>query len=478
VNFVFGVDFTDEFRVMLIEESTVAVESQGSQAHSQTDWITAYRLLVHEGSAVPFILTIIDTPGFGDTRGIKRDERITKQLQAFFTNKQGIQYLDAILFVTQASLARLTSTQQYVFDSVLSIFGKDIADNIMVCFTFADGQPPQTKAAIDAAGIPYAENFKFNNSATFVGPDGDDGDDFNTMFWNMGKKSMKHFFLKLALVEPTSLVMTRDTLAERDRLENALNSMQPQLAAARAKMDEFKTEAVVVNKMKAQITENKDFKYTVQTPHVVQVNLRPGETTSNCTHCNMTCHFGCPFTDDQRASCYIFGGSRRTCSVCPAACGPDRHKNMNFRIDTEIVTEQKTYGDLEKRYRDASGKRLSAEAVLNRLSCDVEGMSKVVISLIDVMRRSKNRLSQIALKPSHMDSVEYIDVMIQSEKSQGKPGFMERVQELHVLRDKVSTMMSAMKDDFDPMKQYKDDPDVKGALSTMQQESSAKCVIC
>merc|ERR1712130_57647 len=284
---------------------------------------------------------------------------------------------------------------------------------------------------------------------------------------------------KLTMTEPTSLVMTRDTLKERDLLENALNSMQPQLAKAKGKMEEFKAEAVVVQQMQAQIKSNKDFTYVIETPTVVTINLKPGETTSNCKYCSMTCHFGCPYSDAERASCFIFGGSRRTCSVCPNSCGPDQHKNMNFRFDTTMVKETRKYADLEARYKDASGKKASAEQVLQRLQKDVEGMTKIAIAMIDQMRRSKNRLAQIALKPDHMNSVEYIDMMIQAEKSEGRVGFMDRVKELQFLRSKVETMQQAMKDDFNPMKEYKEDPDVKGALESMQKgQGGAGCVIC
>jgi hypothetical protein len=82
-------------------------------------------------------LHIIDTPGFGDTRGIIRDKAIVDQIREFFTTPgdQGISFLDAVCFVTQAPLARLTPPQRYIFDAILSVFGQDIASNIYVLIT-------------------------------------------------------------------------------------------------------------------------------------------------------------------------------------------------------------------------------------------------------------------------------------------------------------------------------------------------------
>ena len=117
VNYIMGVEWKDNFRFKLVTEEVK------SQAHSQTSTITAYTIHHMEGSRVPYTLTIIDTPGFGDTAGLKRDNLITEQIKEFFALKgrNGISHLDGIGFVTQSALARLTHTQQYIFDSILAI---------------------------------------------------------------------------------------------------------------------------------------------------------------------------------------------------------------------------------------------------------------------------------------------------------------------------------------------------------------------
>ncbi|KAL1279439.1 hypothetical protein QQF64_026112 [Cirrhinus molitorella] len=138
INYILGVQWEDDFRFVLIDE-----ETQKSQAES-----------------------------FGDTRGISQDQKITKQIQEFFSAPRGIDCIDAVCFVVQASLARLTPTQKYIFDSILSIFGKDIAQNIIFLVTFADGKTPSVLEAIKVSEMPCSTNafgeplhFKFNNSA-------------------------------------------------------------------------------------------------------------------------------------------------------------------------------------------------------------------------------------------------------------------------------------------------------------------------
>ena len=167
VNYILGVEWGDQFRFKLIAD-----EGQGSQAVSQTKAITAYTFHRQKGSPLPYTLTIIDTPGFGDTGGLERDKYITSQIKEFFSASSSncIDHLNAIGFVTQSSLPRLTPTQRYIFDSILATFGKDIASNIFMMVTFCDGGDPPVMAAVKAAEIPHCTSFKFNNSALFANP--------------------------------------------------------------------------------------------------------------------------------------------------------------------------------------------------------------------------------------------------------------------------------------------------------------------
>ena len=198
VNYIFDIKWDDKFRLKLVTD-----ESTENQAHSQTSMISAYTINPQEGSPIDFTITIIDTPGFGDTRGMEQDKYITQQIQAFFSIKgpNGIDHLDGIGFVTQASLARLTPTQKYIFHSILSIFGADVANNIFMMVTFADGQHPPVMTAIKEADIPCTDFYKFNNSALFannVANINDADENFDAMFWKMGFVSFKRFFTEFA----------------------------------------------------------------------------------------------------------------------------------------------------------------------------------------------------------------------------------------------------------------------------------------
>ena len=213
-NYILGVQWDDDFRFKLIDES-----NSQDQTKSQTTCITAYTFYKEKDSSLPYTLTVIDTPGFGDTGGLTRDRYIVSQIKELFSisGAEGIDELHGIGFVTQAPLARLTMTQRYVFDAILSVFGKDVADNIFLMITFADGKQPPVLDAVRAACVPYQASFKFNNSALFASKSADD--EFDSMFQKMSTKSFAEYFKQFSNAQAQSLQLSREVIQERETLE-------------------------------------------------------------------------------------------------------------------------------------------------------------------------------------------------------------------------------------------------------------------
>ena len=223
-NYFLGITFRDNFRIKLIDEKTAA-----SQDRSQTRCITSYTIHYQPWFSQEYTLTIVDTPGFGDTEGPMRDREISEQMKIFFDTKGpgGIDQLDAVGFVSPSSLPRLTLTQRYIFDSVLEKFGNDIKDNIFMFFTFAEGATqPMTLAAVKAAEVPHVDFFKFNFGDLFNTTIDDEDDSEEAMWkrmnWSFGMRSFQKFFQTMNKTTPKTLTLTREVLKERSELEDAL----------------------------------------------------------------------------------------------------------------------------------------------------------------------------------------------------------------------------------------------------------------
>ncbi|XP_039905297.1 uncharacterized protein LOC120744796 [Simochromis diagramma] len=452
INYILGVKWEDPYRFNLVNET-----QSTSQAHSQTSEVAVYKINHQEGFQIPFSLTIVDTPGFGDTRGIERDREIVEQIRNLFTSSHGVSEIDAVCFVAQAALARLTATQKYVFDSVLSIFGKDVAENIRILVTFADGQRPPVLEAIKAAGVPCPKtkeglpvHFKFNNSALFANnksaegdrmSDDDDEGDFDQMFWEMGTKSMKRFFAALNKIETKSLTLTKEVLRERKQLEISVENLQVQVKLGLAKLEEIKETREKLKEYEAEISRNENFEFEVTVKKPVQEDISgSGNYITNCQQCHVTCHYPCAYANDaDKRSCSAMG-SNGYCNQCPGKCVWNVHFNQKYKWGYEDVKEKRTIKELEEKYREATGEKMTVQKVIDKLNAEYKSLQADVVKLMGESSKCLNRLKEIALKANPLSTPEYIDMLIEGEKSEGKPGWKQRVQSLMSMKEKAETM--------------------------------------
>ncbi|KAI2646623.1 hypothetical protein H4Q32_025555 [Labeo rohita] len=447
INYILGVQWKDGFRFVLIDEG-----KQKSQAESQTSEITAYQINHMDNFEVPYTLTIVDTPGFGDTRGIAHDQKIIAQIREFFCARGGIDCIDAVCFVVQASLARLTHTQKYIFDSILSIFGKDIAENILMMVTFADGKTPPVLEAIKVSEVPCSTNksgeplhFKFNNSAVFATNNKEaeneesDCENFDHMFWKLGFSSMKKFFTSLNEMETKSLSLTQEVLKERKNLEVLVEGLQPQINAGLTKLDEIKKTRAALEQHKAKMDANKDFEYELEVTVPKQIENKTGSFLTNCQICHFTCHKTCAIPDDKdRHGCVAMEHGK--CTVCPGKCVWNVHFNQKYRWEYVKEKRKETYQDLKRRFEDAHGEVMSKEKIFNELKNELQVVRKIVTGLIEKSQKSLVRLQEIALKPNPLSTPQYIDLMIMTEKQEAKPGFQDRIQSLMEVRKNAETI--------------------------------------
>ncbi|XP_018530450.1 uncharacterized protein LOC108882444 [Lates calcarifer] len=461
INYIVGVEWKDNFRFKLIVE-----DQSKSQAESQTSEVTVYKINYQEGFKIPISLTVVDTPGFGDTRGVGRDKEITEQIRRLFTSVNGVSEIDAVCFVTQASLARLTATQRYVFDSVLSIFGKDVAENIEMLVTFADGKQPPVLEAINVSGVPCPKNdlglpvhFKFNNSALFADnrcisdrtcdeDSEDDDDNFDEMFWNMGAKSMEKFFTALRKMTTKSLLMTREVLKERKQLETAVEGLQPQVRAGLAKLEEIKTTKEKIKEHETVMTSNENFEIEVDVIKPVKKQLtKKGEYITNCQKCSITCHYPCAIADDnQKASCASMDGTGK-CTVCPGKCIWNVHFNQTYSWEYVKVREKLTLQELKDKYEKATKEKMTVQELIERQEEEIVHLQDMIVSLMDQSAHCITRLQEIALRPNPLTTPEYIDMLIEGEKSEAKEGYQARIQSLEAMRDRAEIISKVTRRD-------------------------------
>ena len=453
INYILGVEWADKFRYKLVVE-----DSKVSQAFSQTRDITAYTIYPMKGSAISYTFTIIDTPGFGDTGGLKRDKEITNQIKEFFSipPPDGIDHLDCIGFVTQASLARLTPTQEYIFDSILSVFGKDVVKSIFMLVTFADGQQPPVMEAINNAKIPAQKFYKFNNSALYANDFKEIEEGFDAMFWRMGARSFEKFFLEFEKTDSVSLQLTQEVLKERHQLQTIIEGLNPQITEGLNKIEEMRQEEAVLKKHEADIEANRSFTYPVEITVPVETRLEgTGRHTTTCLRCNYTCHKDCTIANDEKKFRCLAMDDKGKCKICTQHCKWSEHRNLPYVIEYRKETQMRTSDDLKKKYESAMSGKTRVKGMIGKLEEYLMLVHTKVLEMIVKAQQSIRRLDEIALKPNPLTQIEYLELLIESEKNEAKDGWKQRVQYYEEAK-RQAEMLAKVKDVKAAEKQIKE----------------------
>ena len=445
-----GVTMGLNFRYVIVSEN----ESNLSQAQSQTQDVNIYNIKTKDGK----LYQIIDTPGYGDVRGIAQDKIITEKISKAF--KEKLHSINAICFVARSSSPRLTPTQKYIFHSIFELFGENVMSNIIAMLTFCDGENPQVLAALEEPGsiydkiIPHVEPpwyYKFNNSAFFSL---NINDPFTRMFWDLGMRSFKRFIKRLEKLKKVNLNQTKEVLTERQKLENLIVILQEKLTIGLDKVTQCKEEYKIINDLAKDIKDSENFTTEILVPKVRKVDLPQGSHTTTCLNCNLTCHKICYITDDdQKYDCAAMENGK--CVKCIKKCDWQHHKNTPYYIENYVEKEVRTLEELKKKYDDSKSKIFDRKKILENIKNTIYLLNTECIDTQDKITKTINRLKQIALNKDILSSEEHIELLIQSEKMDKKEGFIQRIEALELLKRQKILMRQAYQNKIPPMEDLK-----------------------
>ncbi|KAK8719420.1 hypothetical protein OTU49_008747, partial [Cherax quadricarinatus] len=420
VNYIFGVNFDDSFRFVLVDEKT---DSGTTEVWSQTDYITAFTFHQQPGMPFDYSYILIDTPGFWDTRGIDRDRQILTQTEILFKQEFGTDPVAGVGFVIPASCTRHTHTHKYVYDNLASIFGKDIKNIIFIMTTYADAKKPPIDAALDESGMEYGDVYQFNNDALYTGntlvesseennSHCDDEDDISVTLWNRNWHNMTSFFTKLGQTLPTSFTQTKEVLQERQSLQTSLKALRLKIQEGFTKLKELNVERGKLAELNEYIRGCKDYQVKIDIPKIEEVSLHPGKYAVNCLKCNFTCYYPCHLSDESIVNSAPMRNGM--CVACPAHCYHDVHYLSETRNISTIVTKVVTDHKLMNRHQTATERKTTTEKVIKTIRDNIAKNSEYILSNIKQVQLHVQRLQEIALKPNPLPTLTHVDLMIES----------------------------------------------------------------
>jgi len=136
-------------------------------------------------------------------------------------------------------------------------------------------------------------------------------------------------------------------------------------------------------------------------------------------------------------------GERSVCQVCPRGCEWQKHFNDNFRIEDFEEHEERTLDDLLKRYETVRSDENAVKTTVYKIQQNVGNLKRKVFEKICEAQQILARLDEISLKPNPLTELDYIDLLIQSEEQECKPGYMKRMKHLQEARHNAELLYQA-----------------------------------
>lgn len=439
-NFLSGQKFQDSFRWKLVDENHMKDKPAGE---SQTSDVTYYYLWDERVTSRKCHVRIIDTPGFGDTKGVGTDEDIVKKFKALFESGE-VPELDYVLWVVKSTESRLSTRQSYIHKCIQDIFGVDAADRFVMMCTFADGGEPQCLDVFSQSQtIKWQEYFKFNNSALYV----DQSTPLAEFFWDLGNNSIDKFlqFVTATSILPMSCTLTQEVLQTRQVMQLRADDAAKRINRGIAKAEYLHRLLQDMKQHEGDMNSNKDYTFTDHVVVLKQVPLEPGDTAYQwCTNCNQLCCQYCKWPEGVvQSPCTYFNGGNN-CPVCKKkgerACTRAQHSRQTHKDIQVKEAQTTTYEGKETAYLAAQQGLTSAQYALRQQVKKLEKVAKVLLADMDTLKQCRIRIDEIALSKVNHSNVNLFAQMIAEEEKTKSLGFQARIQALQLAKSRAETI--------------------------------------
>ena len=357
INYIQGIQLEENNRYYLFDEKSLQEEYQKihgkkPEGCSVTDVPAIYNI----GSSVVFNnpIRLIDTAGFGDTRGPQYDEKITVDIQNLFNGSE-IENLNAVCLIFKANQTRATERLELIMNKLFSLFGKEIKNNIIIIFTFADNfkniEGVNTLKNKDGifykilGNIDQLPFFAFNSIAYFSG----EKDLFKKIYENNTKNfgSLLKYIFSLNRI---SLESTKKVINNRMLIKNNITNLCDKLRDIMNELNAATNNQMRLYNWQRELKENAECKvglipYQVNEPYddIVcrEVNCDYGWFVLYCKTCSRVCHKKCKGAKEGWHSteygCKIISTFGHKCSEC--GCHDSNHRFKNCYTIKETVTK-------------------------------------------------------------------------------------------------------------------------------------------
>ncbi|XP_056875697.1 uncharacterized protein LOC130517684 [Takifugu flavidus] len=445
VNYAMGVKWGDEVWFNIVEEEMT------SQSKSQTSDVIMYQIFGFEGKTLPFSLTLVDTPGYGDNRDDRNDDSIGERLLEWFTTDGGVHEVHAVGLVLKASDNRLSDRLGYVFNSVASLFAANMEKNMFALLTHSDGRPPDNAlTALADAQIKYAKDeqgqpvhFVFNNCQS----DQRTGRYTRNLknAWEDSEDEMKRFMEVLNVTEAQTLWTTVEVINQRNQLKECIINIQDKLKFIELNKTQIDQENALYNKCEEKMKATKNYEEDVDEPYKDKEPIEGGRCgflwllyyrgATSCLLCEETCHRKCRMnsTSPDGPRCKMFDG-RGHCTVCTNKCERKHHVKKKWIYVTKTRKVRKTYEDIKKKYMEGVKGMEEHFSTLQRMQQEMEKLLEQEHEGLEKSFQHITMLESIALNIDSIFTLKHLDFLIKRMQDEK---FAEEVRKLKEMKQRM-----------------------------------------
>ena len=243
LNYTQGIQIEENIRYLMFDQNELIKRyekkigkkfGEKREGSSVTDEPDIYNIIPNEYSPYENPIRIIDTAGFGDTRGKEYDEKIMDDIKKMFESSN-IDSLNAVCILFKGSETRNHERTKDILDKVFSLFGKEIKNNIIIIFTFSNSSTDARTAITtlkdkssafyqimgDIDNLPH---FFFNNIAYFS----EERENYYIPF-EQNTLSFSKLFNCIRILKRISLESTRQVCRDRKQIRGSISNLSERL---------------------------------------------------------------------------------------------------------------------------------------------------------------------------------------------------------------------------------------------------------
>ena len=344
--------------------------SLSCKMESKTDGATLYTVEYNTMN-----IGIIDTPGFGDSRGLDVDKQhVIKIIDALKTET----YINCVCLVINGRNSRMSATLRYVLSEITAILPREVLDNVIIIFTnSADPLDLNFEPTVLAEFLgrkienyfcienPYcriekakAKADKLSNEkiARSLQKSFDETSQILDQMYDTIKDFQKVYTSKFTKLYETKQVIEKKVIILLVAYDNQTNLED--------KINKAREEAEAALKTK---TLNKDFKSTQMIERTITKNTSRHNTLCGHPNCYSNCHAPCSLDKSLDKEVFKSCAAMKRSDYCKR-CGHHYKSHYHNEVLFEKVTERKEFVDesMKKEFEKAKSSEDIAQALRNQ----------------------------------------------------------------------------------------------------------------